>query len=173
MKQIENFKNYFVDETGNVFSNRQGKLKKLSPILTKYGYYEVTLCAEKQVRKKVHRLVAEAFIPNPENKPQINHINGIKTDNKVENIEWSTSKENINHARKTGLNNSKPSTINIKNLRRNGNGEENSRAILTEKDVLEIRNNSTSKSYKELSQQYGVKVGTIYQIVKRLRWTHI
>ena len=129
----------------------------------------------KTSKKKVHRLVAEAFIPNPDNKPQINHINGIKTDNRVENIEWSTSKENINHARKTGLNKSKPSVRlgNINNLRKNGNGEKNSRAVLTEKDVLEIRNNSNNKSYKELSQQYGVKVGTIYQIVKRLRWTHI
>lgn len=52
MKQIENFENYFVNEVGNIFSNRQKKLKQLSPILTKYGYYEVTLCGEKQVRKK-------------------------------------------------------------------------------------------------------------------------
>ena len=78
---------------------------RISKFVTdKYGYYKLGLIKDgRNIHHHVHRLVAQAFIDNPENKTQVNHKNGIKTDNRVENLEWCTPKENTIHAHKTGL----------------------------------------------------------------------
>ena len=85
---------YVVKEDGTVFS--QVRQRVLKPQKTKSGYLQVRIDGKLLY---VHRLVAEKYIPNPDNLPQVNHLNGDKADNRVENLEWCTAKQNMRHAR--------------------------------------------------------------------------
>ena len=80
----------------------KGKILKFQ--IDKRGYCRVSLHKNNEkTTAKVHRIVAETFIPNPDNKPQVNHIDGVKTNNSVSNLEWMTNKENIIHSIDTGI----------------------------------------------------------------------
>lgn len=98
---------YQVSNLGNIISlnyGRSGKPHLMKPTITHDGYYRVHIGGKKHpLMKTVHILVAKAFIPNPDNKPQVNHIDGDKTNNCVTNLEWVTGKENIHHAIVNGL----------------------------------------------------------------------
>lgn len=92
-----------VSDLGRVKSNlRDGRILKTNPDSKGYHRLRMTI-NRKKYAFKVHRLVAMAFIPNPENKPQVNHIDGNKDNNAASNLEWVTSKENAQHALRTGL----------------------------------------------------------------------
>ena len=113
MKIIPEFPNYRIHENGKIESNFKYKTnipcdiwREIKPIYDKScGYLIVTLCSGtgKRKNKRVHRLLCESFLPNPENKKHVNHKNGNKLDIRLVNLEWSTEKENARHAVDTGL----------------------------------------------------------------------
>lgn len=116
-KDIEDYPNYQISTFGNVKSkerispccynsNRKIKERILKQYINKKGYLEVCLFNKTKRTKKVHQLVAKAFIPNPENKPCINHMDGNKQNNKVDNLEWCSYSYNVKEAYRLGL--SKP-----------------------------------------------------------------
>lgn len=107
-KHIENYENYVINDSGDCLQTVWSvKSKKyLRPAISSNGYYTVNLCKDGKTKSRtLHSLIAEAFIPNLEEKPCIDHINGIRTDNRVENLRWCSYQENnrnpIYIARKT------------------------------------------------------------------------
>jgi hypothetical protein len=115
-RKIQNYEGYEVSDTGAVRSidryvdmpngrSRFAKGRLLKTRITKHGYVDVRLCKNNKHKTfLMHRLVGEAYLPNPENLPQINHLSGIKQDNSVANLQWVDGSANILHAYKNGLN---------------------------------------------------------------------
>ena len=101
---IQNFYKYSISEEGVIINNRTGYIKKITfdkdgyPIVNLQRNNNETKYSSKSTPVHIHRVLAQLFIPNPENKPCVNHKDGNKTNNKLENLEWCTYRENTIHS---------------------------------------------------------------------------
>ena len=146
---------------------RKGKICKQSK--SNLGYMTVGFTVNNvKVNKYVHRLVAEAFITNMNDYPQVNHIDCDKTNNKIDNLEWCTNSQNHIHASKNGLN--KLHLHRVAYL-----GEKNGRSLLTKKQVLEIKQKYIPYKYpaKKLAKEYNVSESCITHILNNTSWKEI
>lgn len=172
-KKIPNYSLYEASDLGNIKTfnwKNQGKISIMKPAKDNSGYLRTMLKSDlgKIQTIKVHRIIAQTFLPNPCNLPHVNHINGIKEDNRLVNLEWVSVSDNLKHSFKLGLH----STV----------GEKNPAATISEKDVIEIRANYTygkkSKvkgelTKKELALKYGVSFYCIKNIILGKTWKHL
>ena len=151
---------YMVSSLGRVKSIKSVEKIRIPQRRNKNGlYFAIDFYKNaKQKNIQIHRLVAIAFLPNPENKKCVNHIDNNPSNNCVSNLEWATYKENVNHALKQGrhpVNNlKKPKPTKLK-----------------EKDILEIRNSNFKQSV--LAKKYNVSQATISFVKNEKRWKHI
>lgn len=173
-KDIEGYEDYYeVSNLGRIRSKsrvaktRNGrshtvKSKVLSPGVWKDGYERVRFSVGgKMTGGKVHRFVANAFCPNPENKKEVNHINGVKTDNRACNLEWMTRSENQKHAFDKGL--QKPQK-----------GSSNPKSKIDEITALTIKTFIGKKySQTKLSELMGVSKWIIQDISRGKTWNHL
>ena len=165
LKKIEGFNHYYISDDGRVFSDaRGGELRERATRLNQKGYKYTFLTNGKNVKKTaiIHRLVAEYFLPNYDKNLQVNHIDGDKTNNKVENLEMVTGLENMRHASEHHL---------LKNVC----GEKHYKTTLTNEDVIEIRKKYMPKVYtmKMLADEYNVTKKSISAIINRRTWKHL
>lgn len=155
LKRIPFAPRYFVSKSGNVFKENGVKLKAHK----KNGYFSVNLniSAGKYRAMLVHRIVAITFIPNPENKPQVNYKNCDRGDNRVENLEWVTAKENTVHAIKFGS--------------RDFSLDKHPRTSLTVEDVLAIYDRLLlGESSVKIAKDFKVLPSCVADISKRRTW---
>jgi hypothetical protein len=158
VKQVPGYPSYLVSDTGLIINQKTGKTTYGHK--TSSGYLRVLLANGDAIRTVlVHRLVAEAFSPNIFGLPQVNHLNGIKHDNNVADLEWCTASENMQHAYDSGL------------IAAN-KGSRHHLAKLTVDKARKIMAARGPVSSHVLAAEYGVSLYTIRAIWQRKVWRH-
>lgn len=172
-KIIVGHEDYEVSDLGRVRrvtpgsnSTYVGKIRKLNP--TWMGYLQITLRLSGEPKRfkthYVHRLVADAFLDTPEPRSEINHLNGIKTDNRASNLQWCSRSENHIHAYKTGLH--------IARYAHRGTDTWNS--VLNEPIVRRIRAmKAAGKSGWRIGKDLGLSPSTVYAVLSGFSWKHV
>lgn len=164
-KQIPKFPDYFADSFGNIWSSKSGTLKKMTLHLWKAdGYFVVQIGGRKnRYTEKVHRLVCKAFHGEPpKDKNMAIHFNGIRTDNRPENLRWGNNSENMLDRRRHGTH---------EELK----GIKNGRAKLTEADVILIRyiKSNYKTTNEDIALFFNVNASRISNIAHRRSWKHL
>lgn len=148
---------YSVDKEGNIFSHRSNIYLKEE--IDKDGYHRIRLCKhQKKFRYNRHRLVALTFIDNPKNKAEVNHKDGNKNNNNVENLEWVTRQENSLHSTRV--------------LKKNV-GESHGNTKLKVKDVIKIKELLQEYTPKQVSDKLNLKYHLVYDIKRGKTWVAV
>lgn len=152
---------YIIKQSGVILSTYRGSMKPVAITKCNKGYNRVCLTRKDGQKQSylVHRLVAKKFIPNPHNLPQVNHKDGDKDNNSVDNLEWVTGQQNVKHSVKTGL------------IKR---GDDRPNAKLSAKAVKELRAlREEGYNYYELGRMFNIAYQTAHKVCTRQTYTHI
>lgn len=149
--KLKDYPGYSIDELGTVYNDMSQKIRSVS--ITPKGYANLRLKSPDGKRKhmRVHRLVAMAFIPNPHNLPQVNHKDGNKLNNRVDNLEWCDQYHNMQHAYKTGLNQGRVGFV-----------------AVTKKEIRSIiKLHRLGKSHRFIASLFNVSSATICRVINK------
>jgi len=153
------FNKYTITQGGSIISKYNGSAR--TSYKDKKGYHHITMTQDCGKKKTflVHRLVAMLHVPNPEGKPQVNHIDGNKSNNDYRNLEWVTGQENVQYSVDTGL------------VKR---GDARPNAKLSDEAVLEMRRlQKEGLNYYELGRRFNVAYQTAHKVCSNQTYTHI
>lgn len=166
--RVKSLERYHILPNGGIWKI-ENKILKSYHDNGRYSFVALYNGTKRQI--KVHRLVAQVFIPNPNNLPEVNHIDCVRDNNMITNLEWCDRSYNTKYAFKYGTKNMPDK---LKKMIKNFDGENNPNSKLKKEDVIDIRKQiSNGISYKKIAQQYNLHPDYIFLIKNRKIWKKI